>query len=474
MKLNSIIFLQVMFFASFLPAQNRNDVVSSKINQVLQDTFFLSSQIAVDVFDLSNQKTIYKHNEKLLLKPASNMKILTTSAGLLFLGPDYNFETTLWLNGEIEDSVLLGDIYFLGGFDPDFKTSDLFELIGSLKKFGIKQIAGNVCLDISNTDSLFWGEGWMWDDQPSTDFPFLNSFVINDNAVSIIYKPAANIGDAAEIKFLNPNNFDVINNSKTVANGKSRLRITRDWVNFNNTISVDGKINQTSKEDTLSLSIFNPNEYLLFLVNDVLQNIDIAVEGEFIIQSRPETSKLLYSIKRPFSEVIVNLNKHSDNLSAEMTLRALGYSKFNSKSSATKGLLFIDSLLTIVGFNPDSYRLADGSGVSHYNLISAELINDILKYFYYKQPQLFETLYNSFPIAGVDGTLKNRMKNTAAAGNVHAKTGTLSGVSALSGYLKTKSGNLISFSIIEQNYSKGAAKAREIQDVICNILINEL
>lgn len=472
---NKKFFLGLCFFyVSVFYAQNRIDAVSSKINQVLEDSFFSRTQIAIDVFDLTSGEKIYQKNEKLLLKPASNMKILTTATALYFLGPEYNFETTLWINGEIEDSVLLGDVYFLGGFDPDFTSDNLNTMIYELKKHGIKQIAGNVCLDVSNTDSLFWGEGWMWDDEPSTDFPYLNSFVVNDNAVSIIYKPSEVVGEPAKIQFLVPNNFDVINNSVTTENGKNRLRITRDWVNRNNTIIVDGKISKVSKEDTTSISIFYPNEYLLFLINHLMQTNNISVEGEFLIQSRPETAQLIFSFMRPFSEVIVNLNKQSDNLSAEMTLRALAFKKFSSKTTAKDGLNYVDSLISIVGLEPNDYRLADGSGVSHYNLVTTELLNSILKFFYYQKPELFKILYDSFPVASVDGTLKGRMKNSSAANNVHAKTGTLSGVSSLSGYLTSKTGRMISFSIMEQNYVQGASKARQIQDIICNILIDEL
>jgi len=462
----------VLFFVStFLYAQNSSAQVADNINELLKDDYFKSTQISVDVFDLTENKPIFKKNEKLLLKPASNMKILTTSSALYFLGPEYKFKTTIWINGEIEDSVLLGDLYFQGGFDPDLKYENLEYLISEIKQNGIKQIAGNVCIDKSNLDSLFWGEGWMWDDEPSTDFPYLTSLVFDDNAVSIISKPGQSIGKPAIIEFLHPSNFDLINNSETVSNGRSRLQITRDWINRNNTIIVSGKINSTANPDTASISVFNPHDYFLFLINELMQKSKIAVEGDFLLQDKPETSKLLISLERPFSEVIVNLNKTSDNLSAEMTLRVLGFDSLKQKTSARQGLKFIDSLITIIGFDPNKYRLVDGSGISHYNLITTELINEVLKYFYKEKNDLYKILYESFPIAGIDGTLKNRMKNTPAEMDVHAKTGTLSGVSSLSGYLTSKSGHIISFSIFEQNYVRSSSKAREMQDNICNILI---
>jgi serine-type D-Ala-D-Ala carboxypeptidase/endopeptidase (penicillin-binding protein 4) len=153
-----------------------------------------------------------------------------------------------------------------------------------------------------------------------------------------------------------------------------------------------------------------------------------------------------------------------------MVLYALAEKYYGRGAAAKDGIKLIDSLISLAGHNPGDYVLADGSGVSHYNLISTELINDILKYFFFNQYDLYQKLYSSFPAAGVDGTLRTRMKKSSSENNVHAKTGTLSGVSSLSGYLSSTKGNLLSFSIMLQNYRGSAVKARYFQDTICNIL----
>lgn len=470
MKLK-ILFLTFFFLSLHVYAQSNLKILKEKLDSLFNDDYFKSTQVSIDVFDLTSNQSIYNKNEKLLMRPASNMKILTTASALIFIGTDYKFKTKVWMNGEIEDSVLLGDIYFQGGFDPDFTFDNLAFLISEIKKKGIKQIAGNVSIDFSNLDSLFWGEGWMWDDEPSTDFPYLTSLVIDDNAVSIITRPGERINDPALVQTLHPSNFDIINETETVSNEKSRLRITRNWIDRGNTIIVSGKININEKADTSRISIFNPEKYFLYLISYLLKKSNITVEGEFTAAPKTEMAELSFSLERPFADVIINLNKNSDNLSAEMTLRALGLLIDSLKSSASKGLKFLDSLVSIVGMNPNEYRLVDGSGISHYNLITTELVNKILKYFYNEKKELFPILYNSFPIAGVDGTLKNRMRKTPAEKNVHAKTGTLSGVSTLSGYLNSQSGHMICFSIFMQNFVGSSYKAREFQDKICNLLI---
>jgi D-alanyl-D-alanine carboxypeptidase/D-alanyl-D-alanine-endopeptidase (penicillin-binding protein 4) len=153
-----------------------------------------------------------------------------------------------------------------------------------------------------------------------------------------------------------------------------------------------------------------------------------------------------------------------------MLIYAIAYGDSGAPAFAEDGLAAIYRLVDSLGLNADDYFFADGSGVSHYNLVSAELIVESLKYIYYKQNDLFDNFYNSLSIAGSDGTLEKRMWDTAAEKNVFAKTGTLRGVSTLSGYVTAKNGNLIAFSILIQNFVDSYSRARRFQDKICVLL----
>jgi len=144
--------------------------VQQRIDSLLANDFFKKASISVDVFDLNEGKTLYQHQNKLLLHPASNMKILTTSAALNFLGTDYEFETNFYYTGKIENSILVGDLYVVGGCDPDFTSADLEKAVLKIKELGIKRIEGNIYGDISALDGWYWGEGWMWDDDPQPTF----------------------------------------------------------------------------------------------------------------------------------------------------------------------------------------------------------------------------------------------------------------------------------------------------------------
>ncbi|MGE5399779.1 MAG: D-alanyl-D-alanine carboxypeptidase/D-alanyl-D-alanine-endopeptidase [Ignavibacteriales bacterium] len=443
--------------------------LKSRLDVILSDSLFESTAASVDIFDLTSKEPLYQKNNKLLLRPASNMKILTTSAGLYFLGPEYNFQTSVYYTGKIVGSVCTGDIYIQGKGDPDFSVQDLDSLIDRIRALGIRKIKGNIYADVSYMDSLFWGKGWMWDDDPSTDAPYLCPLNINSNTVTVSITPGA-IGAPASVNtFPQTGFFKIINHSVTISSDTSDFKWDRDWLHRTNNIVLQGKL---SYKDTIQseINVYNPVCYFLTLLKERLIQKDLQFSGTIDTAAVPKTARLINTLNRAFGEVIVNLNKQSDNLSAEMTLRALAYKFFNKPATPENGIKLVDSLITLAGLNYKSYRIVDGSGVSHYNLISSELLLGILKYMYYSRPALFNILYESFPIAGVDGSLRNRMKYSAAFNNVHAKTGTLSGVSSLSGYVTAANKHMLGFSIIIQNYTGSSRRATEIQNEICRTL----
>lgn len=452
--LKKIIFILLIVSVSF--PQN----LKSKLDKVLKDKYFDTCLVAIQIEDLTTNKTLYKKNEKLLLRPASNMKIITSSSGLIFLGPDYEFETELYYDGYVSSDTLYGNLFVVGGCDPDFITQDLYTFVDAIKSLNISVINGDLYGDVSFKDSLYWGKGWMWDDDPSSDAPYLSALNINDNCVEVTYD-----GENDEVK-LNPetNYVSVIQ----IYNDK-KLTIDRNWLERKNEIIING--DAEGKIYSTKVNVLNPANYFLTVFSEVLDSNNIKLTGNIEIQKLSSSANFLTSVNRKYLDVIINLNKTSDNLSAEMTLYALAEKYSGEPATADSGIQFINQLIDSVGLESKNYRFVDGSGVSHYNLVSAELLVSILKYLYKEKPELFEILYNSFPIAGIDGTLENRMLKTKAENNVHAKTGTLSGVSTLSGYLTNKEKHTIAFSILMQNFVGSASKAKKLQDEICKILV---
>lgn len=477
---NKFTFYLILTLLFFLPIGSQTGIVFSqtvqeRLDKLLSDNFFESTIASVDVYDLKNKKIVYQKNNKYLMHPASNMKVLTSAAGLFFLGPDYNFETTLYYKGEIEDDVLNGDIYTVGGFDPDFSIYDLDYFVNAIDSLGIKEINGNLFADVSRMDIMFWGEGWMWDDDPSTDAPYLSSLNINLNSVDV-FLLGTDVGKKAQV-IINPysNYFEIFNETLTIPqNEDNSYYITRDWVNRKNTIMATGKVKKrthiSGEEEPVSMNVFRPDLYFLTLFKETLERKGIKVTGNLDNFWLPYDAIYLRTFTRPFANVIRRVNKVSSNLNAEMVLYAMAEKYYGKPATSKNGIKVINNLISMAGMNPEKYRLVDGSGLSHYNLVSAELMLAVLKHMYYEEPDLYQVLVESFPIAGVDGTLGRRMGESIAENRVKAKTGTISGVSALSGYITSKSGNLLAFSILMQNFVNNTSTARGFQDEICKIL----
>ena len=211
----------VVFYSQLIFSQEQ---LIGRINNILADSFFTRTNIAIDIYDLTDQKSLFNKNEKLLLTPASNQKILTTCAALQFLRSYYKFETRLFHTGIIEDGILYGDLYIVGGFDPMFKYTDLDSLLLPLKDLGIKKITGNVFGDVSLKDSLYWGKGWMWDDNPDPTAVYLSSLNINENSVDV-YVEGVVVDSPAVVNLDTPEGyFNIINNSKTVLSGSPSFK----------------------------------------------------------------------------------------------------------------------------------------------------------------------------------------------------------------------------------------------------------
>ena len=449
--------------------------LESSINKIISDPFFTKTLIAIDIFDLTDSISLFKKNDQLLLRPASNMKLLTSAVSLMNLGKDYFFKTDLFHTGVIESDKLYGDIYIVGGFDPDFTEIDLDSLVRVIKSLGIKEVSGGIYGDISKKDSLYWGKGWMWDDDPEPSAPYLSALNINDNSIEVFVE-GGKIDSQAVITLIPNTGFVAVeNNSVTVSSGASEdYYVTRDWVDRKNKILVEGKIRKTSAIDSAEnisrINLLYPEKYFLTLFKEKLELENIRIEKPINIQSLPRNAVYLTSIKRSIDTVLSDLNKESDNLNAEMLIYSMAYKDSGAPANADNGLAAVKRFIDSLGFNSANYSIADGSGVSHYNLVSSELLLELLKYMYYNQQKLFELFYNSLAVAGVDGTLKNRMKNTSAQNNVHAKTGTLNGVSNLSGYVTAKNAHLLTFSILIQNFVNDYSTARNFQNKICELL----
>jgi len=437
-------------------AQSPSATLQQRLDRLLDDDFYRRAAIGISVYDLTEQKSLYTYNDKRLCRPASNMKVLTAAAALSTLTSDYSFKTGLYYTGEIDESGrLLGNVYLVAGFDPELKSADLDVLVSHMKNAGIKSIEGMLYLNASMADSVQWGRAWSWDDDMEAFQPYLSPIPLNKGFVRLRVTPSS-AGRAPTIRADHESSFiQVINRATTVQRSSeptnNTLNFSRDFIDGRNRIVVSGIIAATANAFERRISLINPYDYVLTIFSEKIMEhfpeSNIRTAGT---TSLPSAAQNLGYATNSIAQVLRNLNKESDNLNGEMLLYAMGRHNGADPTSAEKGIEVVQQYISQIGFDPLAYKVVDGSGLSNQNYLTPELMVEVLKDMY--QSPYFNLFRQSLPIAGVDGTLANRMRNTAATRRVTAKTGSLTGVSALSGYVTARNGNILAFSIMVQNF----------------------
>ena len=445
--------------------------LAQRLDSLLNNPLLKTSEVGITVFDLTEGKSLYRYQDENLYRPASTEKVITSVTALAQLGTTYTMDTQLQYTGTIENDTLKGNLYLIGGFDPEFMEADLDSLVDAVAQSGIRYISDTLVADVSMMDSIYWGPGWSWDDVPNSFQPYLSPLMLNRGCVDVTVTPT--IKDSLPQITCSPTSdyYQVSNQAISRNPMVSKLKITRNWLHGGNQIQVSGNVSQTTTE---TLSIYDSKAFFFHTFTSRLKERGITISAtayaDCPIPNDSLTVTPLYVHRRPISQVLKQALKESDNLCAEAMFHHLAKQyAFHNRVSFEDGTDAInDFMKKNLGFNPEHYRIADGSGVSLYNYVSPRLLLEYLKYAYY-HPDIFHPFYESLPIAGIDGTLQYRMKKTPAYRKVHAKTGSVTGVSSLAGYAKAANGHQLAFVIINQNVMK-LRQARAFQDRICQLL----
>lgn len=460
------------------PPEHSKSVLAFRdaIDRVLEDSLLRQTRTGIKIVSMTNGEILYARNNQQLFHPASNMKLLTTATALKRLGTNFKFKTRL-LNDSIalQDSSIAGDLYLKGFGDPELTTADLHRMVMELKDRGIRRISGNIICDDSYMDDLYWGTGWMWDDVSSEDFAAISALTVNDNCVVVRVKPGAKPGDSLIVSLEPPTAYVKIENLGITINSLDTLKrkafkVERKWKKPENTIMVRGGLYAGEEERIYKIDILGAELYTGTLLKELLEEEKIIVDGRVEKGAAPDTSVVLAEhYSDPLALIIYRTNKISDNLSAELIMKTLGAEIIGPPGTAKKGLSVIRRFIAETGVDSSTYKLADGSGVSRYNVITPDLIIQLLKAMH-KDFGIQAEFKSSLPIAGVDGTLQRRMKDSPAEKMLRAKTGTLRGVSALSGYTATADGEIVAFSMIMEHFVMSASKIRKVQDKIGELI----
>lgn len=443
---------------------------SSRLDTLIKYQLPAGSNVSISAYDLTANKTLYSYQADKLSRPASTMKLLTTITALARPEANEPFRTEVWYKGVIERDTLKGDIYVVGGFDPEFDDEALDSLAGRVARLPFSVIQGRVYGDVSMKDSLYWGSGWLWDDTPYSFQPYLSPLMLDKGVVTVTASPGVQ-GDTARLECTPASSYYTLSNTtKTRTPSAGRFRVSRNWLENGNDITVSGNVDG---KRTGTVNIYSSQDFFMHTFMERLRSKGIRCPSDYAFNEFQKDSAAVQMAAHytPVQTVVNQIMKESDNLNAEAMLCRLG-AQFTGSGhvSAEDGLSAIRQLIKKLGYAPDRYNLADGCGLSNYNYVSSELLVAFLK-FAYSRTDVFQKLYKALPIGGVDGTLKNRMrKGTLSYKNVHAKTGSFTAINCLAGYLKANNGHQVAFAIMNQNALSGK-EARAFQDAVCDEII---
>ncbi|MDT7785659.1 MAG: hypothetical protein QOF58_4078 [Pseudonocardiales bacterium] len=420
-----------------------NEALTRDLDTILADSGLKGADVGITVRDANSGEVVYTRSGSKRSQVGSNLKVLTTTAALDLLGPDYKWKTELQSSGAQNGSTLSGDLVLRGTGDPTMSALRYKALADTLKSKGVTTVSGSLVLDDTAFDAQPYGLGWAWDDEPYSFNAETSALTLSPDAkfsagtVVVRVKPGAATGDPVQVSVEPANDQVQIRNTATT-NGDAGITVERE--HGTNVINVSGS---TWVETTALSTVKDPTSVVGSVFQKALAENGIQVAGGVKRGKAPQGAAVLASdTSMTLGQLMNPLLKNSNNMLAEVLVKSAG-------GSFTNGVNQLSRKWAGLGVDPNWVEIFDGSGMSRMDQMSPDDLVSILAKA--KTKPWFGTWQSSLPVAGRDGTLVNRMKGTPAEGNLIAKTGSMSGVSALSGYVTTAAGRQLVFSLVQNN-----------------------
>lgn len=447
------------------------DKLRGDLDGILDDPRLDGATAGVVVRDPRSDRVLYARNPRTRMTPASNAKLLTSVAALETLGGDFRFDTEVLTTGDRRGAELRGDLYLRGSGDPTMLAADYAELAADVAASGIDVVRGRVLAD----DSWFTGpelaNGWMAVDEPYHYAAPVSALTVaptdDYDAGSVVVRVRPGKPDRPVRVSTSPSTgaVTVVNRARTTrAGSEESLSVRRE--HGSDRVLVSGELPAEAGEKRFFRSVPDPTRYALDVFRRALAEHGVSFEGVGTSRA-PERARVLAEHRSmPLGELLTPFLKLSNNGHAEALVKTMGR-RVLGEGDWTAGMKVLRSELESLGVDPGEYRLVDGSGLSTLDTVSPRQLSLLLDAA--REEPWFETWYAALPVAGeperlVGGTLRGRMEGTAAEGEVVAKTGSMTGVTALSGYVRTRSERPLVFSVVFNDFL-GAAP-RDVQDAI--------
>ncbi|MFB7663112.1 D-alanyl-D-alanine carboxypeptidase/D-alanyl-D-alanine-endopeptidase [Kitasatospora sp. NPDC056138] len=454
------------------PTPSADPTLTSDLDAILASPVLSGAEVGVQVMDAGTGQVVYQHQADAYFTPASTMKTITSVAALDLLGPDHVFTTEVRSTGDSADGVLNGDLVLKGGGDPSLLPKDLDDLAAKVAASGITAVNGRVLADSSRYDNVPFGPGWAWDDEPYSYSPQLSGLTVatdtdyNMDTVKVTVTPG-NAGEPASVALFPaeaPMKFSGRITTGAAGSAGSAVVQRERGVNV---VDLSGSLPAGGAPATFLTTVENPADYAGQVFAGALARHGVTVQNGVAAATGSENSQLLAGHdSQPISQLIVPMLKLSNNGLAETLTKEIGKVK-GGQGSWNAGVNQIGSFLKANGVAGAVGRQVDGSGLSRYDLVTPGRMTALLKLA--QDKPWFKTWYDALPIAGnpdrmVGGTLAARMQGTPATNNVHAKTGSMSGVDNISGYATAPDGRKLAFTVMVNNYA--GPRPRAVLDAI--------
>ncbi|MBI2793450.1 MAG: D-alanyl-D-alanine carboxypeptidase/D-alanyl-D-alanine-endopeptidase [Ignavibacteria bacterium] len=468
---------------SVITAHNKNALkqLREDVDAMISVPDWKQTSIGISIVTTDERRVLYEHDADKSFVPASVQKLFTTAAALETLGADFQFITTLYLDGVIQpNGEFEGNIIIRGSGDPSWSSlyssstsSEVETLVDIIDSLGIRSIRGTIIGDDDVFDNVDYGPGWGWDDLTYSYAAPVGGLNISDNSVHVTVEPPESVYDDASIKITPQTDYvRVINALRAVdSTGDTDVQPYREL--RTNIIDLSGTIEckPYGSATELDIAVDNPTLFFLSACKDALVRRGIRVKGSMVdvddwngLINYDNIEKFSILKSKPLREIVTVINHESHNLGAEILLKTLGAHALG-EGSFVKGAEAVLQWLQKQGILTAGQTIVDGSGLSRLNLCTPNQLTSLLA-------TMSDRMYtndfkHSLAAPGEFGTMKKRLLDTKASRSIRAKTGSMNNVSTFSGYINTRSGEQCAFAIMLNGVVNPQSMARNLQDLIC-------
>ncbi len=442
--------------------------LKAAVDEALNDKALDDAEISFIAIDLKSGEVLSEYDADTKINPASNAKLFTAAAALDVLKPEFRFKTEYYVQGTLRDGTLQGNLVVKGFGDPTVVTERLSRVANELYLFGVERITGGIIVDDTYFDQVGEAKGWETEEAPDRAYAAsVSATSLNFNAIGV-YTRASELGREAVVQIDPPNVAVRIEGGVETERFGRGVRVnSQDADDGTTLLTIEGSIGAREPPFRIYRRVWDPPMYFGATLAALLQQRGVKVGDRVTKAPLPAGARLILVDKSPtLTEVVADLNHYSNNFIAETLVKTIGAVAGGEPGTFDKGITAVRAFLEEkVGLAPGSYLFSNGSGLNEANLFTSRSVVRLLSYMS-REYETSTEFTSSLAVAGTQGTIGHRFRDTPAARRLRGKTGTLSGVSALSGYVVTPAGDVVAFSILAQGYKVSVRDVWQVQNRI--------